>query len=196
MAPGFLKALCFESVILSFSRVGRSELARVRIDMGALVREIVRELDPETHGRRVVWRIAELPEVRGDRAMLHLALQNLLENALKFSRTRPQAEIEIAALPRHGDEQVFFVRDNGVGFDPKHADRMFGAFQRLHRADEFEGTGVGLANVRRVMARHGGRTWAEGAPDHGATFYFSLPVIPEEQGGESADTIQAASGRR
>ncbi|MFA6310147.1 MAG: ATP-binding protein [Sterolibacterium sp.] len=161
--------------ILSFSRMGRAEMARTRLDLGALVREVIRELETETRDRAVAWRIAELPVVSGDRAMLRVVLVNLLSNALKFTQPRAQAEIEIGCEAGDKAENVIFVRDNGVGFDMQYADKLFGEFQRLHRAEEFEGTGIGLANVRRVISRHGGRTWAEGKVDGGATFSFSLP---------------------
>ncbi len=166
--------------LLSFSRMGRYEMSKVPVDLGGLVQEIVQEITPEAQGRAVHWRIADLPTVIGDQAMLRLALTNLIANALKFTRGRAPAEIEIGWMPGQDAETIVFVRDNGVGFDMDYADRLFGVFQRLHRADEFEGTGIGLANVRRIISRHGGRTWAEGKIDQGATFYFSLPSTFKE----------------
>lgn len=166
--------------LLSFSRMGRSEMAAGDVDLAALASEIIKELSPETAERTVQWRVGALPVVRGDRAMLRVVLVNLIANALKFTRPRAEAVIDIGCQPG-GDpatkdtEAVVFVRDNGVGFDMAYADKLFGVFQRLHRVDEFEGTGIGLANVRRVIKRHGGRTWAEGTVDGGATFFFSLP---------------------
>jgi len=163
--------------LLSFSRMGRHELAWQPVELNSLIREVIAELAPEAAARTVHWHIADLPTVTGDRAMLRMVLVNLIANALKFTRLRPQAEIEIGCDPGAATETIVFVRDNGVGFDMAYADKLFGVFQRLHRADEFEGTGIGLANVRRIIQRHGGRTWASGEVDHGATFYFSLPQL-------------------
>jgi PAS domain S-box-containing protein len=161
--------------LLAFSRMGRYEMSKMPVDLGGLAQDIIRDLEPETRGRTIRWRIADLPTVIGDRAMLRLVLVNLLSNALKFTRVRPQVEIEIGYLPGRGLENIVFIRDNGVGFDMDYSDKLFGVFQRLHRVDEFEGTGIGLATVRRIINRHGGRTWAEGKVNQGATFYFSLP---------------------
>ncbi len=166
--------------LLAFARMGRAEMGQGVVPMRELVQEVIRELEPEAAGRTVLWRVGELPAVDGDRPMLRLVFVNLLSNALKFSKARAQAEIEVAARSLGGGEVVFSVRDNGVGFDQKFAGRLFGVFQRLHRAEEFEGTGIGLANVRRIVSRHGGRTWAEGSIGTGATFYFSLPLAQDE----------------
>lgn len=160
--------------LLAFSRVGRVELRWNEINLADLVSEVRQTLEPLAEERTVIWKIGNLPQARGDASMLRQVLTNLLENALKFTRTRPQAEIEIGCTTETG-EHTFYVRDNGVGFNPEYAGRLFGVFQRLHRAAEFEGTGIGLANVRRIIHRHGGRTWAESVEGQGATFYFSLP---------------------
>jgi len=160
--------------LLSFSRMARQEMSRQRVDLTELVRELLRDLEPEAKGRTVRWNVRPLPTVRGDRAMLRMALSNLMLNALKFTRQRPVAEIEIGARRGVGEDELY-VRDNGVGFDMKYVGKLFGVFQRLHGTAEFEGTGIGLANVRRVISRHGGRAWAEGAIDGGATFHISLP---------------------
>jgi PAS domain S-box-containing protein len=162
--------------LLSFSRMDRQRLSVQKVALGELVQEILGQSELDTGAREVDWRIGTLPVVRGDKAMLRVVLVNLISNALKFTRPRPQPQIEIGSLPRQNSEAVIFVRDNGVGFDMAYAERLFGVFQRLHRADEFEGTGIGLANVHRIVARHGGRTWAEGEPDQGAAFYFTLPL--------------------
>jgi PAS domain S-box-containing protein len=161
--------------LLSFSRMGRQAMAFQHVELRSLVRDIIRELEPDTAGRAIDWRIGDLLAVEGDTSMLRIALGNLIANALKFTRSRQKAQIEIGSQPGQNAETVIFVRDNGVGFDMKYAHKMFGVFQRLHRADEFEGTGIGLANVRRIIARHGGRTWAEGQVNQGATFYVALP---------------------
>ena len=160
--------------LLSFSRMGRVELSKTQVNMNQLVQEAIAILQQETQGRDILWRIEPLPDVSGDPALLKTVFTNLIANALKFSRTRPQAVIEIGQRAE-ADEIIFYVRDNGAGFDMKYVDKLFGLFQRLHRAEEFEGTGLGLANIRRIIHRHGGRTWAEGAIDQGATVYFSLP---------------------
>lgn len=160
--------------LLAFSRMGRSEMRHSIVDVNRLVREVQASLEPDTAGRTVEWRVGDLSAVQADPAMLRVVFQNLLSNALKFTRGRQPACVEVGCQEQDS-EVVFHVRDNGVGFDPKYADKLFGVFQRLHRPEEFEGTGIGLANVRRVVSRHGGRVWAESALDRGATFYFSLP---------------------
>jgi PAS domain S-box-containing protein len=160
--------------LLAFSRMGRTELMKKRFDLGQVVREIVRDLADETKGREIEWQVGPLPEVTGDASMLRQVMFNLATNAVKFTRPRPSAVIEIGAIDLVDEIQVF-VKDNGVGFDPTYLNKLFGLFQRLHRNEEFEGTGVGLALVQRIILRHGGRVWAEGSPDEGATFWFSLP---------------------
>jgi signal transduction histidine kinase len=161
--------------LLSFARMTRADLQWARVDTGALAREAQAEVSSEAAGRAVRWSLGSLPEVRGDREMLRQVFVNLFSNALKYTRGRTPAEIEVGSASRDDGAFVFFVRDNGVGFDMRYASKLFGVFQRLHRADEFEGTGIGLANVRRIVLRHGGAVWAEAEPGHGATFFFSLP---------------------
>src|SRR4030095_1878704 len=161
--------------LLAFSRIGRAETQKTMVRLEQLVKEALNEVRQETDGRNIGWRIGALPDLYGDRSMLRLALVNLISNAIKFTRTRPQAEIEIGCADGKEDEIVVFIRDNGVGFDMKYVNKLFGVFQRLHRAEEFEGTGIGLATVQRIIHRHGGRVWAEGLVDRGATFYFSVP---------------------
>jgi PAS domain S-box-containing protein len=160
--------------LLVFSRMGRTEMHRSNVDLPAMVKEVIADFEPEMQRRKITWKTGKLPCIRGDAAMLRQVFVNLLQNAVKYTRTREEAEIEIGSTET-GDELVVFVRDNGVGFEMDYAHKLFGVFQRLHRADEFEGTGIGLANVRRIVQRHGGRTWAEGKVDGGATLYFSLP---------------------
>ena len=161
--------------LLTFSRMSRQEMHSNRIDMTGLVWEVVRELSGEVRGRTIRWNIHGLPTIVGDQAMIKLALANLVSNAQKFTRKQAVAEIEIATIASEEKEHVFYIRDNGVGFDMEYVHKLFGVFQRLHNERDFEGTGIGLANVRRIIDRHGGRTWAEGAVNVGATFYFSLP---------------------
>ena len=160
--------------LLTFSRIGRVEKQRTLVNLDQLVKEAVSEVRQETGGRDVAWRIGTLPVCYGDRSMLRIVLINLLSNAIKFTRTRPRAEIEVGCAAGNQGETEVFVRDNGVGFDMKYANKLFGVFQRLHQLDEFEGTGIGLATVQRVIHRHGGKVRAEGVVDQGAIFYFSV----------------------
>ena len=145
-----------------------------RVNFDAVVEEIVRDAARHVPGRQIKWTTHPLPPVAGDAAMLRLVFANLVSNAVKYTAPRAVAEIEIGAEPAGNGERVVYVRDNGVGFDMAYVDKLFGVFQRLHTADQFEGTGIGLANVRRIIQRHGGRTWAEGTVDGGATFFVSL----------------------
>jgi light-regulated signal transduction histidine kinase (bacteriophytochrome) len=193
--------------LLTFSRLGHAALHKTEVSLDQLVRETLGHFQAETKERKIVWKIHPLPAVLADRALLRMALVNLISNAVKFTGLRPgeayapegaraEAKIEIgevkaemgksenrnkfplsplliSALPQK--ETEIFIRDNGAGFNPQYAGKLFGAFQRLHSHDEFEGTGIGLANVQRIIHRHGGRVWAEGAVEGGATFYFSIP---------------------
>ena len=161
--------------LLSFSRMGRCAISFQQVELVTLVHDVIREFEPDVAGRNIAWHIGDLPMVDGDAAMLRMVLVNLISNAMKFTRPRQQAKIEIGSLPDKSSEIVIFVRDNGVGFDMAYADKLFGVFQRLHRTEEFEGTGIGLANVHRIVTRHGGRVWAQAEPGQGAAFFFSLP---------------------
>jgi len=159
--------------LLAFSQLGRKPLVRQFVNMEALVHGALEELGPERNGRKIEFLDGALPATQGDPSLLKQVWMNLLSNAIKYSRHAEQARIEIGSLAEPG-AKVYFVRDNGAGFDMKYASKLFGVFQRLHRADEFEGTGIGLATVQRIVHRHGGRVWAEAKPDQGATFYFTL----------------------
>ena len=161
--------------LLVFSRMGRADMRISRVDLASLVEETIRSLQPETQHRNIVWQKGALPVVQADPPMLRQVFVNLLGNAVKYTRPRDPAVIEIGCHQNTPDGHIVYVRDNGVGFEMRYADKLFGVFQRLHRAEEFEGTGIGLANIRRIINRHGGQTWAEGEPGVGATFYFTLP---------------------
>lgn len=161
--------------LLAFSRIGRAETQKTMVNLGQLAKEALSEVRQEAMGRDIDWKIGTLPDCYGDRSMLRLAFVNLLSNAVKFTRTRPHAEIEIGCADGRRRDVVVFVRDNGVGFDMKYVNKLFGVFQRLHQSDAFEGTGIGLATVQRIIHRHGGEVWAEGFVDKGATFYFTAP---------------------
>jgi two-component system, chemotaxis family, sensor kinase Cph1 len=177
--------------LLTFSQMGRAALRPVAVDLNAMVQAVVEEFGPETADRRVEWVIRALPKVTGDPAFLQIALRNLLSNAVKYTRTRESARIEIA-VHSTADEYILSVRDNGVGFNMKYVHKLFGVFQRLHRAEEFDGTGIGLANVRRIIERHDGRTWAEGREGEGAAFHFSLPKVFRPDAGADARSFSAA----
>jgi light-regulated signal transduction histidine kinase (bacteriophytochrome) len=175
--------------LLAFSRLSRQPLSKRAVDLDDIVRQALSQLAVEREGRQVEVAIGQLPPSEADPALLKQVFVNLLSNALKYTKPRNPAKIEVGAL-MHGeaetalaDATVYYVRDNGVGFDMRYGEKLFGVFQRLHRAEEFEGTGVGLATVHRIISRHGGRIWADAAVDRGATFYFTLAgadVMPEQ----------------
>lgn len=169
--------------LLNLARIGRRELALQVTGLGSLVEEVKRDLTPEVIERQIEWRVASLPFVECDPALMKQVFVNLLSNALKYTRPRERATIEVGTADSNGERAVF-VRDNGVGFSMKYADKLFGVFQRLHRPEDFEGTGVGLATVQRIVHKHGGRVWAEAELDRGATFYFTLgglEAAPKEE---------------
>jgi PAS domain S-box-containing protein len=169
--------------LLNLARVGRQELNRRSTPLSELVDEVLEDLKGETAGRKLEWRLQPLPAVECDPGLMKQVFANLLSNAVKYTRPRPLAVIEVGYRKMNGDSAVF-VRDNGVGFNMKYADKLFGVFQRFHRAEEFEGTGVGLATVDRIVRKHGGHIWAEAAVDKGATFYFTvagLEPAPEQE---------------
>jgi signal transduction histidine kinase len=161
--------------LLAFSRIGRAETKKTEVDLAQLVQEVVAEIGQDTKSRDIAWKIGALPVCYGDRSMLKLVVINLVSNAVKFTRMRGPAEIEIGCVDRNKKEVEVFVRDNGAGFDMQYANKLFGVFQRLHLPEQFEGTGIGLATVQRIVHRHGGKVRGEGTVDQGATFYFSLP---------------------
>ncbi len=172
--------------LLAFSRIGRAQLRRDNVDMNETLRQVLRDLEPETDNRQITWQITDLPPANGDAALIRMMLHNLVANAVKYTGKTSDTQIEIGSTLKQPDatstdpqatpETVYYIKDNGVGFDMAYGDKLFGVFQRLHRAEEFEGTGIGLANVRRIILRHGGRVWAEGQLGKGATFYFTIPA--------------------
>ncbi len=177
--------------LLTFSQMGRSALRITAVPLRALVERAIVDLHIETEGRSIDWRVGDLPTVQGDPSFLMLVFRNLLSNAIKYSRGRSPQVIEISAEDRT-DSQVVHVRDNGIGFSMQYVSKLFGVFQRLHRMEDFEGTGIGLANVRRIIERHDGHVWAEGEPDKGARFSFSLPKVPRAADPKKAGKARAA----
>jgi light-regulated signal transduction histidine kinase (bacteriophytochrome) len=159
--------------LLKFSRLSRQPLGKQTVNTEKLVRSTLADLTGQCRGRQIKSRVGELPPCEADPALLKQVWVNLLSNALKYTSKREISEVEVGCLKQHGEE-IYFVRDNGTGFDMLYANKLFRVFQRLHRAEDYEGTGVGLAIVQRIVSRHGGRIWAEAAPDRGATFYFTL----------------------
>ncbi|MFM0057783.1 ATP-binding protein [Paraburkholderia phytofirmans] len=166
--------------LLAFSQMGRAALRPQSVDMNAMTEALIADEVKDAPSRDIAWRVGSLGHVNADAVLLHVVLRNLIENAVKFTSTRERAEIEIGRYAGDGElagQDVFFVKDNGVGFDMRYVDKLFGVFQRLHRVEEFAGTGIGLAGVKRIVERHGGKAWAEGAIDKGAAIYFSLPHV-------------------
>ncbi len=178
---------CLIDDLLAFSQLGRTEIHPAPLNLRNLLDQTLKTLEPAMQGRVIEWKIGALPEVHGDGAMIRQVLMNLIDNAIKFTRPRERAEIEIGSMVDLGMD-VVFVLDNGVGFDPRYAERLFGVFQRLHSRNEFEGTGIGLAIVDRIVRRHGGRAWAESSPEHGAKVFFSLPRCGAAANGDLTET--------
>ena len=168
--------------LLGFARLGRTELRKQPVNMKELVSSVIEDFRPQLQTRAVVWKIGDLPEVFGDANLLRYAMVNLTDNALKYTRRQPETHVVIDTMSEDTDEReaAFFVKDNGCGFDMKKAKRIFAPFQRMHTNAEFEGTGIGLANVQRIIQKHGGRIWFESEPDKGATFYFTVPRPPRQ----------------
>ena len=167
--------------LLAFSRLGRKAVTPCDIDMEDLLREVWEDLKAITAGRRIGFKIGAIPRAMGDRTLIKQVFTNLLSNAVKYTRLRDEALIEATGYPK-GTENVYCIRDNGAGFDMADYDKLFTVFQRLHDPETFEGTGVGLAIVQRIVHRHGGRVWAEGEAGKGATFHFTLPASPSRRG--------------
>jgi light-regulated signal transduction histidine kinase (bacteriophytochrome) len=163
--------------LLAFSRSGRATLQKTNVSLDELAREAQGLFEADTKERGIVWKMHPLGDARGDRAMLRQVFVNLISNAVKFTGRRAKPEIEIGRIAGEAGEDVIFVRDNGAGFDPRYTHKLFGVFQRLHSSADFEGNGIGLANVQRIVRRHGGNVRAEGVVDGGATFYFSIPKL-------------------
>jgi two-component system, sensor histidine kinase and response regulator len=174
--------------LLNLSLIGKQELKRERTNLNVLVNDVAATLKADNSSRQIEWKIDDLPVVACDPGLMKLVFTNLLSNAVKYSRLRQNAVIEVGQ-EAHGDEVSIFVRDNGVGFDMKNADRLFGVFQRLHRTEDFEGTGVGLAIVARIVRKHGGRVWGQAAPGNGAVFYFTLGGTMPEPGNGTISAI-------
>src|SRR6266852_8868450 len=177
--------------LLNLARVGRHALSLQPTQLNSTVAEVIAILQPESEGWEVEWVIADLPAVECDPVLVKQIFQNLLANALKFTRSRADAVVEVSHKEENG-QPVFVVRDNGIGFNMKYVDKLFGVFQRLHRAEDFEGTGIGLATVQRIVRKHGGQVWAEGELDKGAAFYFTLGVGKQT---ESKNNAATAGGR-
>jgi light-regulated signal transduction histidine kinase (bacteriophytochrome) len=173
--------------LLNLARIGRKEISRRDVAMSDLARQSLQDLHDETE-RVIEWRIESLPVLNCDPGLIRLVFTNLLSNASKFTQTRPAGIIEVGSFLKDG-ATTLFVRDTGVGFDPQYADKLFGVFQRLHRQEEFAGTGIGLATVQRIIHRHGGRIWAESALDRGATFYFTLG--PQAHSPKLTETVES-----
>jgi len=160
--------------ILNLARIGRTQLSTAEVDMSAIAQQAKSRLEHEQPERAIQWDIAPDISARGDRQLLGMAMENLIDNAWKYTRNNELTIIEFGVVDQRG-KRVYYIKDNGVGFDMKYADNLFAVFQRLHAVEDFEGTGVGLATVERVIHRHGGSIWAESVVDEGATFYFTLP---------------------
>jgi light-regulated signal transduction histidine kinase (bacteriophytochrome) len=176
--------------LLKMGRIGRQELMRRSTDLNALMGRSLQDLQPECEGRKIDWRIGDLPSLECDPGLMKQVFVNLRSNAVKYTRRRENAVIEVGQVTLDGAPAIF-VRDNGAGFDQRYAHKLFGVFQRLHSAEEFEGTGVGLATVQRIVQKHGGRIWAEAEVDKGATFFFALAASSQ---GSAQATKSAAAG--